>query len=161
MKLGSPLRKYHSLYSEPKKPKPGTIKYRHVKLAYTQDRAHYFPGYGADGPDEEDYEEDDENLELSASRHSLSLKEVNDLVKSKNLDEKDVYFTASFADDYLVLEVVHITKMSEQDILDEYNKLHQEWVEQEKAREADIVAHNEREIARLQEQLKSIKKKQK
>lgn len=159
MQLGSRLKKQHWSFQKPKKPKADKVKYQHTVLGTASNRAQYFTNYGReeDGYDEENDHE--EEMTSSESRTSISLKEVNDLIKKQGLKEKDIYFTAAFDEDYLVLEVVHVHKMSEQEKLDEYQRELSEWEAQEKIQQEYEEQRIQRDLANLQRRAEELKKK--
>ena len=157
MHLGNPLKKkFHGF--EPKKPKPGKVKYKYDVLGYTGSRQNHFPN---DSPEYEDEYDDDSDVIAMSDRTSLSLKEVNTLIKKKDINEKDVFFTASLDEDYLNLKIVHVTKMSDEDQIKEYNEAHAEWEEQEKEHQRYEEERVQQDILRLQRRAEELKKKKK
>lgn len=143
------------MYKEPQKPKKGRKKIKQEVLACVSARAIYFPN-----GNEDEYEyEDEEHFLLKLKQQSISLKDVNALIQKKGIDQKNVFFTASFADDYLVLEIVSRKELSYAEQLIEYQEDCIQWeyqVEEQKERE---LLDTNREIERLQKQAELLKKK--
>lgn len=158
MRLGNPRSKNRYVYNEPQKPKSGKIKFKYDILGWTGSRAYYFENDSDGGHEELDYDEDNKSVAGVTEDHYISLKEVNDLVQKKGLDPSQVYFSASFADDWLHLEVVHVSQMSDQDQLEEYETQYSSWKEYEKLRFKYEEERIQRDIERLQEQAKDLKK---
>src|SRR5579885_202369 len=123
-------------WSEPPKLESGFYKHRIELLKSVSERVNHFPGYGREDYFYE-YEEDDteyvpEYSGALGSRESISLKDVLALVKKHNLNPENVHFTASFAEDYLAVEVVHINKLDEAGQLEEYQEALSDWAKTKK-----------------------------
>jgi hypothetical protein len=153
-----PLRFNKYWREEPKKPLCDSPKFRIEYLAGCSERYNHFRNTA-----NEDYElEDEDNPELTGKlddRQSLSLKEVNEMVRKEGLDESKVFFTASFQDDYLSLEVVNIKELGAKEQLEEYEDQHAAWKKQEQDRHDYEVKRIEREMQHLQQQAERLKKK--
>ena len=151
------LKKKRALYSEPKKPKEGKTKYSTEVLASTSDRYHYFSNNEYD--DEED--NDDDEKEIAPSRQSISLKEINELLKKEKISPENVYFTVSLSDDYIVLEVVNIQKLSYKEQITEYEEEKAEWEKQQKAQQKAELQRIKNDMECLQKRSKELTKKKK
>lgn len=163
MQLGSRLRRNRTFYNKPKEPKPGKVKFQYDTLGTASNRAQYYINYSSDDEEErkDDYYSDDERDSPMNDRTSISLKEVNDLISKNGLKEEDVYFTAAFDEDYLVLEVVHVHKMSEQEKTQEYEEDLLEWEEQQKQYQEYEKRHIKQEIENLKRRAEELEKKKK
>lgn len=82
----------------------------------------------------------------------LSLEEVNKLVRENNIDEKNVFFTACFSEEYLSLEAVHIKELSDQEKLEQYAAQCEEWEDQQKLKE-------EQELQRIKWQMENLQRR--
>jgi hypothetical protein len=138
--------------AEQKKPIPGDKRFKIKMLGYVGERYNNFPNYGRGGRDQFDYYNDPKLLEKFYECQSFSFQEVSDLVSKLNLNPKDVHITASFNDDYLNIEVIHISDLSYEQQLEEYNSL----IEEDNKRRLEMVS---RQIKDLQNQEKLLKKK--
>ncbi len=153
-----PLRFKKTPSEEPEKYKDNQKIFRVELLKGVADRYCHFPK----SDDYEDpYSEDEENSKLTgklSNRQSISLKNINAIVKKHNLDESNVYLTASFSDDYLSVEVVNIKLLSKEEKEEEYIKECSEW----KKYKAEIKQQEEDrlkfEIENLQMRINNLKK---
>lgn len=129
-------------------PDPKKVKYAQELVDSTGDRYHYFPSAKSGVY----YENDEEEEGSFPIRQGLSLKDINERVKQYGLDEKNIWLSASFRDDYLMIEVINVRKMSEEEKIEEYNSDLKEWnkIQEEK---------NAEEIQRLEYQMKALKAK--
>lgn len=150
-----------TIYSEPKPPKKGLEKYRHDLLGSIGDRYHYFKNV----EDENNYEDFEDKNEIPVNdRQSISLKEVNELLKKENIDPENVYFTATLSDDYIMLEVVNIVKLNYEEQVAEYEELHAQWEQQEeisKKYELERIKYQMEALQKQSEALTAKKKKKK
>lgn len=146
------------LYSEPQPPVPGTPKFKIVSLTSVSERACHFPS-----SDQEEYDLDEEDNPESSGElptsQSISLKEVNTLLQEKGLSDEDIYFTASFDEDHLSLEVVQILSLDDEEQQEEYQTLHAEWQEQQDQKAKNDLQRLQREIESLQWQAEKLKNK--
>lgn len=149
-------------WQDPPKLDSGFYKHRVELLSSVGDRVNHFPGYGRDSFYEfgDDGEETPETTGVLDSRESISLASILKKVEKEGLNPKNVHVTASFSDDYLNIEVVHIRKLDEmgqheeyQDALDAWSKVKKYEAKQEKER-------IEQEIQMLQQRLDGLKDKQ-
>ncbi len=91
-----PLSYTKHLLEAPTPPEPGVKKFRIELIANTSDRACHWPGSNEDYFYENEYDEPEETPEYTGELdQSLSLKEINSIVKEEGLDESKVFFTAS------------------------------------------------------------------
>lgn len=142
-------------YEKPSQPKEDSIKFREEVVITTGDRYHYFPDhYDYDDYTDEDEDENTRELKYLGSRRSLSLKKINELVKEQNLNEEDVIFTVSRADDYINLDVIYMHKMTYAERLEEYEERLKAWNKQEED-------HLEQERQSLKRQMEILEEKQK
>jgi hypothetical protein len=157
------LRYQRHWYEEPPKPESGAYKFRVEALASASERACHFPG--ANGDDhfyEWEYDEPESTPEYCGTlpdREAISLESINALVKEHGLDPKNVFLTASFSDDYLAVEVVHIRELNEQEQLEEYKDQYTEWADQTKVNKEQELERLKWQIEALQRQAESLKKK--
>jgi len=147
------------LYKEPKKPKSGSKKFRIEMIEAVSDRYHYFPNSERDGFYEDDNKKD--NPEYSGklpARQSISLQQINNLIEEYGLNPKAVYLTASFADDYLCVEVVHIKSLNDEEQLEEYEEQHAEWTKQQEQKKEEELKRIEWEMEALKRRATNLKK---
>ncbi|CAB4196823.1 hypothetical protein UFOVP1290_343 [uncultured Caudovirales phage] len=141
---------------EPQKPEPNKKRFKIKTLGSVGERACHFPN-----SDNETYE-DDETPELNGifpDRQSFSLAEALNLTKKLNLDPKDVHITASFVDDYLYIEVMHISELNYDQQLEQYNSNLEKYnarIEEDNKRRLEYVS---RQIKDLKQQEELLKKK--
>jgi hypothetical protein len=157
-----PLLRERHFYNEPKKPKPGAKRSRIEAVATTSQRVNHWPGYG--NAEDECYDDDEQNDEeetSGSSRMSISLIEINERVAKEGLDPKKVFFTASFSEDYLCLEVIHVHKMSAKEIQEEYESDLAIWNEGQEAERQRQIEQTNREMERLKEKAEKLKAKKK
>ena len=101
---------------------------------------------------EEQLDDSDMNTTGKLSYHTyMSLKDINAAVKEAGIDEKDVVFTASFSDDYLTLEVVHVKKLSEQEQQEDLKAQVAAWKKQQKKKKY-------RELKEIEDRMESLKR---
>lgn len=155
-------------WKDPPKFESGFYNHRIELLNSASQRMNHFPGYGRDSfyEDEDDYDIDyvpesvPEYCGTMGNREAICLTDVLKQVEKYGLDPKKVYFTASFAEDYLCVEVVHIRELDEQGQLEEY----QEALSKRSKTKKDLVAEERKrlqhEIESLQKRLELLKKKQ-
>lgn len=92
----------------------------------------------------------EETGELSDGQ-SMRLKDILAVLKDKNIDVDDVVFTASFSDDHLCLEVVHMKKLNEGEREKDYQKqCDRQKKEQERSKQY--------ELERIEQQMSSLKR---
>lgn len=158
------FKKYH--YQEPAKPKVDEKRFRMECLESVGERYMHFPNTGRDECYEygdECYEYGDEdNPEISGKlpeRQAISLRHINNLIKQNNLDEKNVFLTASFSDDYLMVEVVHIRQLSGEELKEEYEEQYAEWEEEQKYKKEQEILRIEQQMKILESQAKRLKGK--
>lgn len=145
-----------SFYEEPTAPKTGAVKYLQQLISSVSDRAHSFQSNENHYYDDEDADNDDFPI---FGEQCLSLKEINKLVKKYDLDEKNVYFTASFYDDYLCLEVVNVRKMTKEEIKKDYEDSLEEWNKLEARKKEEEEKRIQWEMESLQRRMDQLKKK--
>ena len=144
-----------------KKPtKPKGTRYRVELLLSAGERMPHWPT--SDRSYDHDYEEDEDNPETEGQLpecQCLSLKKINELVKEHGLDENKVFFTASFDEDYLIVEAVHIRKMTEEDKEEEHKANLAAWEEQEEEKRKQEEQRLKWEMESLQRRMEDLKKK--
>ena len=149
------LRYQKDWYEEPPKPESGAYKFRIEQVDAASERACHFPGSCGEGQFYEwEYDEPESTPEYCGTlpdREAISLESINALAKEHGLDAKNVFLTASFAEDYLVVEVVHIRELNEQEQLEEYKAQYTEWANKQKV-------DKEQELERLQWQIESLQR---
>lgn len=163
-----PLRFKKTLYKMPTEPDLSKKKFRQELLLVVGERYTNFynsdhnSDHNDDYYDEDEVEYEDEYMPLKDrlnSRQSMSLNRINDIVKKSGLDEKKVCFTASFSDDYLNLEIVHINEMTEDEILEEYKEDCILWEAQQTRNKEQELKRAQLEIECLQRKVNSLKNK--
>lgn len=111
-------------------------------------------------PDQDVDEEDQlESTGLLPYNQSISLKEINDIVKQKNIDESEVFFTSSMSEDYLCLEVAHIKEMSDEEKEDQYKIQCEMYYDQRKQEEDRELLNIKYEMENLQRRADKIANK--
>lgn len=155
------LRYKRTWFDEPPKIESGAYKFQIENIDAVGDRVNHWPGYGRD---DSFYEFEEEGVEYTpeytgtlGDRQSLCLKDINALVKEHNLNEQNVFFTASFSDDYLSIEVVHIKKQNKQEQLENYKQEYSNWAKQENLNKEEELSRIQQEIEFLQRKLKDLK----
>lgn len=148
-------------YEEPPKPETGAYQFRIDHLLATSDRACHWPGGSGDEYFYEyEYDEPELTPEYSGKLDQcLSLKKINELVRNEGLDDKNIFFTASFSDDHLAIEVVHIYKLDEQGQLEEYKEEYSKWVKKQKLCKTQELKDIEYQIESLQRKAETLKSK--
>lgn len=74
------------------------------------------------------------------------------MIKEKGLDEKDVYISASFSEDYLSIQAIHIREQNEQETQDEYKEQLSAWQEEQVQRKENEIRDIQQRIEILQKQ---------
>lgn len=136
---------------KPQKPEKGHVQYLRTVLGSTCDRVQYFPS------SEYDDAEDDEPL--SESRQMMCLNDIDAIVKKAGVDRKDVFFTAELLDDYLVLEVMHVKKLSYKEREEKYKNDMIDWDAQQRQIEQRRLDQIERDMESLKREAGELKKK--
>jgi hypothetical protein len=160
MKTRRPARRTRYWYEAPLKPEPGKRQFRQETLGHAGTRFNHFPN----SDNEVEYLDEDEQVESTGKfpvDQSISLKEVNDLLRKEGIDESEVYFTAAFSDDYLSLLVIRLKELSESEKLEEYELQHAEWEKQQQHNLEYEEQRIQRELESLQRQAEELKKKKK
>jgi len=156
-----PLRYERSFYEAPLPPKMGQKKFRIELITSVSDRANHWPGANGDGHFYEyEYDEPEEIPEYTGDLgydKSLSLKELNKLVEIHELDESKVFVTASFSEDHLSVEVVHVKEQTPEEIEEEYQERLSEWNQKKKAEKKDQLQRIKQEIEYLKSQEEKLK----
>jgi hypothetical protein len=149
------LRYKKTWYNEPPPPESGAYKFRVELLKCASGRACHFPGASDEGQFYAlEYDEPESTPEYCGTLddgQAISLETINALVKKHRLDEKNVFLTASFSDDYLGVEVVHIRELDEQEQLEEHKEQYTAWVKRHSL-------NKERELERLQDQIEALQR---
>lgn len=147
-------------YEEPKIPKFEVAKFAITNLYGVSERYNHFPNLENYYENLEDGLYDNpENTGKFPYHQSISLQEINSIVKENSLDEKDVHFTIHFEDDYLILEVLHIKEMSVQEKQEQYKAQCEEWKDQKNLEEQRELEKIKREMEMLQRKSDAIKNK--
>ncbi len=144
---------------EPNKPVPNQKRFKIKMLGYVGERYNHFPNYGRGEPDQFDDYNDPKLLGKFNKNQSFSLAEALDLTKKLNLDPKDIYITASFNEDYLNIEVMHISELNYDQQLEQYNSNLEKYnakIEEDNKRRLEYVS---RQIKDLKQQEELLKKK--
>lgn len=145
-------------YEKPKEPDLNKKRFAITNLIATSERYNHFAN-GESYYDNLDERNDPECMGTPPYRQYLSLKEINDIIRSKDLNEADVFFTASFLDDYLCLEALHIKEMSNEEKLEQYQNFCAEWEEQKKIRHEHELQKIKYEMENLQRRADVLAKK--
>jgi len=150
------LRYDKTWYEEPTKPEDKEKRFRIEQVTSFGDRINHFPG--ASGEDHfYEYEDDEPESvpeytgELDSSQ-SISLDKVINLLNKEGLDSKKVFFTASMSEDHLVLEIIHIKKMTAKETQEEYQDQLRSWKERQEE-------FKERERQSIQWQLEALQQR--
>jgi len=154
-----PIRFELPTYKEPSKPKVGAKQFREELVKSVGCRAHYFPKAHNMNWREDEWDNEEEWDGKYSDRQAISLKEINSLVKQYSLNEENVYLTASFADDYLMVDVVHVKLLSEEEKEEEYQDQLIVWNKYQEGLKKSEKERIEREMKRLQQQMESLQKK--
>lgn len=146
-------------YEEPQPPKIGNKMFIVELLKSTGDRSHYFPTnekyYDLDNQDRTEF------TGKMPARQSLSLEEINKLVNEEKLDHKNVYLTASFDDDYLILETVHVRELSAEEQVEKFESDHSSWEDRRHQQKEYELQKIKQQIEALQKQADKISNKSK
>lgn len=146
-------------YLRPKPTPPEKVEGKAVISHYicsTSDRVNHWEGYGE--YDEEEYEEDEEGKDITEAypaRHKITFAEVMEKLPH-DVDIKDVYFTASFSDDYLCIHAHYDEVVDKHEKnMRKYEQDLKKWNEEKKYYDQQLAAYEKE----LKEELARIKKK--
>lgn len=144
------------MYRKPEKPVENKTAYLFNELCSAGDRFHRFPN-----EESASYDPEEEKDDPRQTHRVISLSEVDDYLLKQNIPRKDVFFTVSVADDYLVLQVMEIRPLTYQEQLDEYEEDMKEWDIQQAEDEKREMESIEREMKSLQKKADRLKSKKK
>jgi len=154
------LRRERTWHDRPPVIGSGAYEFRIENITAARDRVNHWPGYSTGNNFYEWEEEDPENcpeyIGSLGDNNCICLKDINALIKEYNFDEKDVFFTASFSNDYLNIEVVHVKKQNEQEQLENYNQEDSNWAKRNDINKEEELLRIQQDISSLQRRLKDL-----
>lgn len=129
---------------------PKKVNFLIKSLKHVSERYCHFPNSESEYY-EDDCEDDPSMTGKLPDRQSIPLKSVLELIEKKQINPEEVFFTASFSDDYLCLEVVHIKKLNEEEQEKDYKAQRLEWEKRQERRK-------EEELDRIKMQMESLQR---
>lgn len=134
---------------EPQPPEPSDKEITVSRvITYARDRIQYWPG----GNHPYDVEENEQFPEEPHLGKCISIRKIQEKIPP-NITLEDVYFTTSFADDYLVIEVCYSEKVKLYDEqMKNYERCHKIWLDRKPYYDRDL----ERYEKYLKEELASL-----